>query len=296
MLQSRKGYYAIKGTFASPVLPYETSALAVLGSGQAPQSFPLSAVGFSFPERERTGLAPVMVEAQMSDFTINVDKEKKLYNTDFSIVVLLKDQAGQVVEKLSNQYRLSGPLDKVEEAKRGRVLFYREAELMPGRYTMEAIAYDSPTGRASVRLGELEVPETDEGKLHMSSIVILRSAEKAAATDQRESNPFQVAGMELYPNLGENTHKARKQMPFFFTAYTASAATAAPKMMIEVCQKKQVLAQMPGEMPAPDEAGRIQYIAGLPLEKIPAGTYELRITVNDGTASVTRSRFFTIED
>ncbi len=295
-VQSRKGYYAIKGTFASPVLPYEVPALAALGNAPMTNSFPFHAVGFSFPERGRTGLAPVMAEAFMSDFTINVDKEKKVYNTDFSIVVLLKDQTGQVVEKLSKQYRLSGPLDKLEETKQGRVLFYREVDLAPGRYTLEAIAYDAPTGRASVRTGNIEVFEADEGKLRLSSVVILKRAEQTNGADEKGNNPFHVANMIVYPNLGEPIHKTLKQVPFFLTAYTAPGTNTTPKLTIELRQQGRTLAQIPGDLPAPDASGRIQYMAGLPLEKIPAGSYELRITVSDGTTNETRSGYFTVED
>ena len=295
-VQSRKGYYAIKGAFASPVLPYEVPALAALSSGPMIQSFPLHAMGFSFPERERMGLAPVMVEAPMSDFTFNIDKEKGIYSSDFSIVVLLKDQAGQVVEKLSNQYRLSGSLDKLNQTKQGRVLFYREANLAPGRYTLEAIGYDAPTGRASMQTGNIEVPEADENKLRLSSVVILKRAEQTSTADEKASNPFHVANMIVYPNLGEPTHKALKQVAFFFTAYTTSGTTTGPKLTIELRQQGRTLAQIPGEMPAPDAMGRVQYVAGLPLEKLPAGAYELKITLSDGITTVTRSRDFSVDD
>jgi VWFA-related protein len=295
-VQSRKGYYAIKGAFASPVLPYEVPALAALSNAQRPQSFPFHAVGFSFPERERTGLAPVMVEVPMSDFTLKTDKEKNLYNTDFSIVVLLKDQAGQVVEKLSNQYRLSGPLDKLDETRQRQVLFYREADLAPGRYTLEAIAYDAPTGRASVRTSNIDVPDANDGKLRLSSIVIIKRAEQNNAAAEKENNPFHLANMIVYPNLGEPVRKTLKQLPFFFTVYTPTGTNATPKLTIELRQQGRTLAQIPGEMPAPDALGRIQYMAGLPLEKIPAGSYELRITVNDGTSTVTRSADFAVEN
>jgi hypothetical protein len=41
-------------------------------------------------------------------------------------------------------------------------------------------------------------------------------------------------------------------------------------------------------------SGRIQYLAGRPLEKIPAGTYELKVTVSDERPRVTRTGYFTI--
>ena len=65
--------------------------------------------GFNFPDRERTGLAPVIVDVPLSAFTIHADQAKKLYDTDFSIVNVVKDQSGQVLTKFSSQYKLNGP-------------------------------------------------------------------------------------------------------------------------------------------------------------------------------------------
>ncbi|HYY98590.1 MAG TPA: VWA domain-containing protein, partial [Pyrinomonadaceae bacterium] len=295
VVQSRKGYFAINGAYASPVLSYEVPALAALGAGARPDSFPVRAAAFSFPEASHVWLAPVMVEAALGDFSIQPDAAKKVYNTDFSIVVLVRDESGQVVEKLSNQYRLSGPLEKLEEAKRGRVLFYREAELAPGRYRFEAVAYDKPTGRASVREGALEVPEADEDVLRLSSVVFVGSAEKAPA-DAQEGNPFRVGDLLLYPNAGAAVRKeSGKELPFFFTVYTPPGSRDAPKLLIELRQAEKSLARIPAQLTPPDARGRIQYVAGLPLESIPPGAYELKVTVEDGKSSASRSGFFSVE-
>jgi VWFA-related protein len=295
-VQGRRGYFAIKGTFASPVLNYEVPAIAALDRTPTAKSFPLYAGGFSFPEPERIGLAPVLVDVPLSAFTFNEDLEKKVYGTDFTILALLKDQAGQVVDKLSHQYRLNGPLNTLAQTKLSRVLFYREADLAPGRYTLEIIAYDSPTGRASVRTEIIEVHASDEAKLRVSDVVMLKRAEPANAADEKRSNPFQVGNLIVSPNLGEPIRRSLKQVPFFFTVYQPSGASIRAKLTIELQQHGRTLAQIPGEMPAADASGRIQYVSALSVEKIPAGSYELRITVSDQSTSLTRSRFFTIED
>jgi hypothetical protein len=241
------------------------------------------------------GLVPIIADLPMSAFTFAADQAKKIYQTDFSVVALIKDQTGQVVQKVSRQYRLSGPLEKLEEEKKGRVLFYREADLMPGRYQLETIAYDAPTGHSSVRTGTIEVLASDEGKLRLSDVAMLSRAEPASAPDEKHRNPFYVGKVIVSPNLGEPIQRSRKQVPFFFTAYVPSTASA-PKLAIELRQQGRTLAQMPGELPAPDASGRVQYLAGLPLDMIPAGDYELRITVADGTTTAARSVYFTIAD
>ena len=294
-VQSRKGYFAINGAYASPVLSYEVPALAALDGAGKPDAFPIRAAAFSFPEAGRAGLAPVVVEAPLSGFSLQADAAKKTYGTDFSIVVLVKDESGRVVEKLSNQYRLSGPVEKMDEAKRGRVLFYREAELSPGSYRFEAVAYDRPTGRASVRTGTLEVPADEEAKMRLSSVVVVGSAEKAAG-EAKAGNPFQVGELLLYPNTGEVVRKeSGRQLPFFFTVYTPQGTTSAPKLTMELRQSGKTLASIPAQLSAPDAQGRIQYVAGLPLDNIPPGAYELKVTVDDGKSSVSRSAVFSVE-
>src|SRR5262249_19983162 len=147
-------------------------------------SFPFLVGGFSFPEPKRPGLVPVMADLAMSDFTVQPDKTKKLYETDFSIVMLIKNQAGEVVSKLSNQYRLNGPIEKAEEARQGRVLFYRESNLPPDHYTLETIAYDAPSGRSSVRTANVDVAGSDEDNLRLSDVLLLKRAEPANGADE----------------------------------------------------------------------------------------------------------------
>lgn len=295
-VQSRKGYYAIKGSFGSPVLSYEAPALAALDNPQRTDSFPFFAGGFSFPDRERKGLAPVIVDVPMSAFTIRVDQAKKTYDTDFSILAVLKDESGRPLTKMSSQYRLNGPADRVEDAKKERVLFYREANLPPGQYTLETIAFDAPSGRASVRTATIDVPANDDNKFRLSDVVFLKRAEPAGATEENKVNPFRVANMIVHPNLGEPIQRSLKQVPFFFTFYAPAGAATKPKLTIELLSGGKTLAQMPGELPESDALGRSQFVSALPVDKIPPGAYELKITIAGDATTLSRSRSFTIVD
>jgi len=295
-VQTRKGYYAIDSANTAPVLDYEVAALAALGRAHSTSSFAFRVLGLNFPESNRLGLVPVLAEAPMNAFTFEANKEKRTYQTDFSIVALIKNESKQVIHKLSQHYLLSGPMDRLEAAKRDEVIFYREVELPPGRYTIEAIAYDAPTGKASVRTTNIEVTGSDEAKLRLSSIVILKRADRLTAADQKRNNPFHFGEVLVYPNLGESLRKSTaKQIAFFFTAYPAKNATADPKLTIEVRQNGRPIGQTSAELPSADAAGRIQYASALPLDNFSPGVYELRITVKDEHSSVSRSTQFTVE-
>ncbi|CAN5663078.1 hypothetical protein BH18ACI4_BH18ACI4_20120 [soil metagenome] len=296
-LQTRRGYYAINADYASPVLANEAPALAALSNNaRRIEAFPVRAAGMSFPEQSRPGLVPVVVEVPRNAITYALDKEKKVYTTDLSIVVLIRDESKQVVSKLSRQYLLSVPPEKLEAAKRGEVLFYREADLAPGRYTIEAVAYDAPTGRASVHRASVEVPDSDETKLSMSSIVIIKRAEQLSVADQKATNPFRFGEIIVHPNLGEPLrNQASNPLAFFFTVYPSKGMVAIPKATVEVLQHGRGLGKTSAELTPPDARGSIQYAGTLPLDPFQPGVYELRITVAEGQSSTTRSQAFTIE-
>jgi len=108
-VQARKGYYALRESYDSTVLEYEAPALAILGGKSVTDAFQTHCAAFSFPEPTRPGLVPVVVEVPAGAINFLVDNAKTKYNADFSIVVLIRDQAGRVARKLSTHYLLNGP-------------------------------------------------------------------------------------------------------------------------------------------------------------------------------------------
>jgi hypothetical protein len=209
---------------------------------------------------------------------------------------VIKNEAKQVAQKLSQHYALSGPLDKLDAARKGEVLFYRETELPPGRYTIETIAWDSPTGKSSVSAATVEVPGFDESKPRVSSVVLLQRADRLTAEEQKKDNPFHFGEVIVYPNLGNPLRKSvAKQLAFFLTVWPAKGSTASMKLMIEVRQQDRTVGQTSADLPAPDASGRTRYASALPLDNFQPGSYELRLTVKDGQSSVSRSTPFAIE-
>jgi VWFA-related protein len=296
-VQTRKGYFGINTTYNSPVLPYEGPALAILSGDQHPNAFPSRAGAFSFPDQGRTSVVPVIVEVPTASLTFNSDNEKKAYNTDFSVVVLIKDESNHVVKKLSNQYLLTGPLDKLEPAKRGKVLFYREAVLEQGRYTVSSVVYDALSSKASTSPATtLLVPGSDSSKLRLSSLILIKSAERVKPGDQQGSNPFHFGEVVVYPNLGEPLHKSvSKDLAFFVTVYPAQGAAAPPKLSLELLEGGRSMGKTSLILPAPDQSGRIQYASAIPIEQLQPGDCELRVTVQDAQTTVARTERFTIQ-
>jgi VWFA-related protein len=295
-VQTRKGYYAVEAAGQFAVLDYEAPALAAARNVQpASNPFVLRASALSFPAADRPGLALIVAEAPLSAFSFAPSKDQKSYSADFSVVALVKDQSGQVVQKLSQHYPLSGPAEKLDAARQGELLFYREAQLPPGSYTVELIAYDASAGKASVRAAPVEIPKADETKPRLSSVVVLKRAERLTPEEQKRDQPFHLGELLVYPNLGEPVVRAAgKQLAFFFTAWPAKASAAPLRVTMEILQNGRRLGQTSSPLPAADAQGQIKYASAFPLDKFQPGVYELKVTVDDGKNSVSRSTQFTV--
>ena len=285
---SRKGYFAVRDTGGQPFTGQDVPALVALEQKPVPNAFPVRAGALVFPERARPGLVPIIVDVKTAPLTFKPADDGKTYTSDFTVLVRILDQQRQVTRQVSQHYEVKGPIAEIEHAKRGEVLFYRQAELPPGVYTMEAVVHDAPSGTSSVRVATVEVPTVDVSKLRMSSLVLVKRGEKVPENERRSNNPLFVNDVVLFPNVGEPVSKGSKEVGFYFVIYPG-AAKAMPEAAIELLQNGTLLARMPMPQNAPDESQRIAHTGRLPLGQLAPGTYELRVVVKQGTEQVSRS-------
>ena len=179
---------------------------------------------------------------------------------------------------MSQQYVLSGEAKDLEAAKHGEILFYREADLPPGVYTMETIVFDATAAQGSARVATLTVPPVEPQAWHEQpgARQSRRGSEGRTITGAGTTPPLYVGHSLLYPNLGEPIRKSRTaELPFYFTLYgDVRGATAQAELLRNgrsVAEAPIAAAARPGS--------RVQHVGRLPIGALPAGTYELRIKV-----------------
>ncbi len=296
-VQSRKGYIAVKPTEFLPVRDTnEAAAVADLDRTPAPHAFPMRVGGMSFPEGKRVGLVPVIVEIPGTavSYTKKAGSPADM-QADFTVLVRVRDASNHEVDRLSEHYVLTVPASKLDAARTGDVLFYRETELPPGHYTLQAVTHDAIGQKAAVTTSALDVPQVDKPeRLRLSTVVILKRVEKLTPQEQSASRPLFFGEAALYPNLGEPLKKAASPyVGFFFTAYGGAQARGAT---IELLRDGKVVSKAPTALPAPDASGRVQYAGTLPLQGKPDGDYRIRVTVSDGAASDVGEAAFTLAE
>ena len=298
-VQTRQGYYAIRSVESGPLKAFEAPALVQLDKKPRPSQFPIQATALSFPTPKRPGLSPVLVRVPGNTITYKLDADdksgKKMYRADFAVVARVRNEAGQEVDRLSQHYMLSAPEASLAAARGGDLLFYREADLGPGRHTVEAVGYDALSQKASVGTTTVEVPRLEAGRPSLSSIVLVGRAEKVAPSEQQADNPLFYGETILYPNMGEPFRKATSPaLGFFFTVYGAEGDSR--KATIEVFKGDQPAGQVTADLPAPDANGRIQYAGALPLQSFAPGSYRLKVTAQTKSGFDTRQTSFILAE
>jgi VWFA-related protein len=295
---ARKGYRAIHPAPPSTADSYEAPALALLDRTPLPNAFPVHAAAFSFPDPARPGMTPVLAEVRTNAFRFVVDAERSTYEARAVIVVRLVDGEGHPVQKLSQQYVLTGEAKDVDAARNGEILFYRDPDLVPGVYTMETIVFDGIARQGSARVTTLNVPAAEPSALGMSSLVLVSRVDQvsdAPSPGARGAAPLYVGNRLFYPNLGEPIRRsAVSELPFFFTLY--GTETVRPDAaFVQLLRNGQAVAEAPLQL-AVATGPRIQHVGRLPIGSLPAGTYELRIRVLAAGKELSRTAFFTLQD
>jgi VWFA-related protein len=291
-VRARSGYTAVAGAGTVPTLQFETAALAALAANPRRTDIPIRAQALLTPTQARPGQLAIVVTVPGAGLTYYLDQSKTSYWSDFTILTQILDAQRNVVRKGSQPYRLTGPADRLEAARQGDVLFYRQPELPAGRYTLEYVVSDALGAKAGTGSLPLVVEPANATEPMMSSLVIVGRAERVPESERDPNNPLYVGDVLLYPNLGTPLSKSRDgKLSFFYTLFPRAATLRAT---LELVSGGRSVATVPLTLPAADATGRVQHLAQLPLASLAEGSYTVRITLNGWMTPLTRDASFTL--
>jgi VWFA-related protein len=291
---SRSGYFALPATDAAPLMPYELPLLAAAVTTPSPNAFDFQAGAFRFHDTPRGRQFTFVAEVPIAALAVQEDKRAKRYYLNVTVMALVKDAKGTVVERLSNAYPLEGPLENLPALQRGNVIFKRQIWLGPGRYTLSAVVRDQTANKTSVRQLPLRVFEPSPG-ITVSTAAVVKRIDKAADQADPVEDPFRSGPMRIAPSLSTPISKAANhQISAFVVLYPDRAMTDAPSLTIEFAQGSTVVGRSSPTLDAPDGSGRITCVATFPADGFAPGTYELRAIARQGASQDETRTTFTI--
>jgi VWFA-related protein len=279
-VQSRSGYFALPPGEGSALLPYEMPLLTALTVDPPPHAFEYQAAAFQFGRSAEGREHVLMFEVPLEKMTFEEDTKKKTYRLRFSLLALVRDADGHVVERFSDDYPFEGPLNNLDNLRRGNLIFKRQFTLKPGQYTIDYVAQDRDSGRTSVEKASLLVPA--DANCAVSTVSVIRRLEEAGP-EMPANDPLRLDRMRVVPNFDLPISKAQnKNLSVYVVIYATPGATTAPKMALEFMQGDRLIARAMPALGAPDKEGRIPFVGTIPIEAVPAGQYSVRALVQEG--------------
>ena len=277
---------AVRGMSGVPLLVPEAPAVAALDARPLPRQLPLRATALGLLTRSGEPRVSVVVTAEASTLTFRPNTTNDAFVTDFTI---LADQGRAGRGRAEGQRALSAewPHCRHHRAHNGEILFFRQPELPPGAYMLEAAVHDAMASAAGARFVPFTVHEPSPHGLLVSSLVLVQRTERAGDVKPEDTNPLVTGDQIVYPRLGEPYKRALTRGSRSSAAEGAGTG-GAPSATLVLLRNGQAAATLPLPLPAPDAQGVIDHSAQLPLEALPLGDFTFRLVVKGAGDEVVR--------
>ncbi len=297
-IQSRSGYFALPPSMVgngNVIAGYEVPLLKAFESSPLPKSFAFHSDGMHFRDAQNQTFGEIVIDVPLSSFKLQENKETSIFEGRFSYLAVIKNVAGEVTKKFGNEIPLKVPAAKMSALAQSHFIYTEQVNLPPGRYTLETAVMDQQGETVSASKRSILIPEV-ESKLGLSSVVVVRAMkDKDAST--LPTDPWLMGDKLVSPTLEPVIKKANTPtLPFYLVVYQdQKQKSVAPELVMEFTRDGQLLGSGPAPLPAADKDGRIQYVATVPIEQLPAGNYSVRFVVKQGAETVDEAVTFVIE-
>ena len=292
VVQARSGYFALPPGEGTATFPFEVDLLRALRRHPSPQEFALRSSLLRFGP-ERGGLRYTLVmEIPLAGIEFAPDEQGELDRTHFSVLVVLRDATGVIVEKFSQDSPLFTSRQQRDELKRGNAVFIRSFAVPAGRYGVETAVVDQIGKRYSVRRDELAVGAPPAG-LALSEIAVVKRTEAVPSGALPTEDPLRQGSTRIVPFLAEPSIGAGGDLSLFLVAYTRPGGERAD-LLLEVVRDGRVIAQTLSELPEADSFGRAPFRTTVPTGGLAPGRYEVRVLVKQGGLVAHQKRSFVI--
>jgi hypothetical protein len=292
VIHARNGYFALPpDARAGGLEPFEVPLLKVLSDAKVSDDVKFRAGATLLQPRADGTSVSILVEVPLHELRPIAGPAKAMLDVHCSLVALVKDAKGEVVQKLTRDRGFQVTPDQL---KMGNFLDKMTVALPAGTYSLESAVMDRESGKIGALRSEFTVP-AKAGGVAISSLIPMRSyTPNAKGLDPND--PFQFQGGSVTPTMDLTVKKGPNAvLRLFFTVYRDAAVSAAPAVEIEFLQGGKSLTKVPMQLPAADAQGRIPYLMTIPAESIPSGSYEVRATARQGSSAASASTMILID-
>lgn len=287
---AREGYYALPILNGQQLYPFEIATMKAIDTRPDLHQFSFHSATMEFrPGAERNQYSYVF-QAPTRD--LDVLSDKQWAKVHVCVTALIKNEKGEVVDKISKDIPYDVPIDKKDALEQGIVSFATPFELPPGHYTVETAAVDRLSMKASVSRTELDVPPPT--RFAMSDVTVARRVDGITGLVNGD-DPLEAHGGKVTPDLSDTVvPDASGAIKFYAVAYAPALSDAPVLMNIEVWQGDKLVMRSAASRIPTDPRGAASVLASVPAAKLGAGHFEARVSFQYNGEKLTKKVEFTL--
>jgi VWFA-related protein len=296
-IQTRSGYFALPPSAGNGdviLAPYELPLIQSLVMRPLPRDFAFQSAGMHFRGPDHEPEVSVVLDVPMANVTLQRANPTAPYEGSLAYIALVRNAAGEVVHKLRGEVPLAATSDQMEPFKQSHFIYHEHLALGPGRYTLEAAVSDKAGSKTSARKSVFLVPPGGPA-LGLSSVALVRTV-RDKNDNTSNQDPFLMSDKLVTPTISPSFNKnTTTGLSFYLVIYPDKTGHAKTELSMQFTRDGDQLGGASPPLPDPDAAGRIQYIATAPTEKMPPGNYQVLFLVKQGPEVARESVTFTLE-
>jgi len=287
---AREGYFALPILNGQQLYPFEIATMKALNTAPDLHQFAFSSAAMEFRPGNENNQYVFVFQAPTRDLTVVEDKQWAKVHV--CVTALIKDDKGQIVDKISKDIPYDVPIDKKAALEKGIVSFTTPFDLPQGRYTVETAAVDRESMKAGVSRTSLVVPPPT--RFAMSDVTVARRVDGIAGLANPD-DPLEAHGGKVTPDISDTiVPDAEGAIKFYAVAYAPALSDAPVLMNIEVWRGNQLVMRSPASRIPTDPRGAASVLASIPAAKLGPGQFQARVSFQYNGERLTRKVDFTL--
>lgn len=295
LIRSRAGYFAVPPENGSGIRPFEVPLLNILAGSTLPTALEFQSSVLHLGQLPDGNTGALTVQVPVSELAAHEDATTHLSSVHLSIVAVIKNQKGDVLQRFSDDVPMHEAPDMLRNDPSQAVTMQRHFSAQPGTYTLETAVLDRLSSKAGAQRTTFTIDAVPHGPA-ISDIALVRDVEPLHQDETATFEPMRYMNGRIVPNLSAELPERTHSLSVFFMVHPIAGSATQPQLEMQILRNRELLGKMPLELHKVSDTGNaIPYLGTIQGSVFPPGNYQVKVVLSQDGQSAENSASFSVE-